>query len=107
MSGTATRSSATKGDDDSGFVIEADYQVMNNLVGILRYDTYDDGLITSGDSETSYWAIGAVYAPRENLKITASYSLDTSDDTDLTSSASGNKYGENNNIFDVELQFMF
>jgi len=97
----------SKGDDDTGFTIEADYKVMNNLIGILRYDTFDDGLVTQGDSQTSTWAVGAVYAPRENLKITASYTIDTSDDTSLTSSSSGNKYGENNNIWDVELQFMF
>ena len=94
-------------DDDKGYVVEADYKVMKNLMGILRYDSFEDGTITSGDSKTKTWALGVVYTPRENVKLTTSYTLDTSDDTSLTSTKSGTKFGEQNNIWDVELQFMF
>jgi len=93
-------------DDDKGYVVEADYKVMKNLMGILRYDSFEDGTITSGDSKTKTWGLGVAYTPRENVKLTASYTLDTSDDTSLTSTKTS-KFGEQNNIWDVELQFMF
>lgn len=94
-------------DDDKGYVIEADYRVMDNLVGIVRYDQFKDGTITAGDQDTSYWSFGVAYAPRENLKITGSFTLDTSDDTSTTSTKPGSKFGEQNKMFDVEMQFMF
>jgi len=94
------RNTAAGTDDDKGFVAEADYKIMPGLMGILRYDSFDDGAVTSGDSTTSTWTPALVYAPRENLKLTASYTIDTSDDTK-------GDFGEQNNIFDVELQFMF
>ena len=86
--------------DDQGFSIEGDFKVGTGLRGILRFDTSDDGSVVSGDSRTSKVAPAIVYAPRQNLKVTASYAIDVSDNT-----AGG--FGERNNTLDVETQFMF
>ena len=85
--------------DNQAITIEGDFKVATGLMGIVRYDTFDDGSITSGDSRTTAVTPALVYAPRQNFKVTASYTIDASDDTGY--------FGERNNIFDVETQFMF
>lgn len=86
--------------DNKGISVEGDFEIMPGCLGILRYDTFDDGSVTSGDSRTTAVTPAFVYAPRQNLKVTASYTIDISDDT-------AGDFGERNNIFDVETQFMF
>ncbi len=94
------RNLGNKMSNDKGLSIEGDIEIMPGCMGIVRYDTFDDGAKTSGDTKTSAVTPAFVYAPRQNLKFTASYTIDISDDT-------AGDFGERNNSFDVETQFMF
>jgi len=86
--------------NDQGITFEGDVKLRTGLLGILRYDTFDDGSITSGDSRTTTVTPALVYAPRQNCKVTASYTIDASDNTT-------GDFGERSNTFDIETQFMF
>ncbi len=58
-------------DDVFGYTLQADYTFLKKWMGVLRYDVTDNG--KSGDSEEAQASISAVFAPLQNIKLTASF----------------------------------
>ena len=58
-------------DDVSGYTLQGDWTFVRGWTGILRYDTTDNG--TAADSEAVQATAALVWAPWQNIKLTAAY----------------------------------
>jgi len=63
--------SASEGNYRSGFTAQADYRLGDQLGGIFRYDTTDNG--ATRDSIETQLTLGVLYKPQPNIKVTAAY----------------------------------
>ena len=63
--------SASGADYRSGFTAQADYRLNDNLGGLVRYDTTDNG--ATSDSMETQLTLGVLYKPQPNIKVTAAY----------------------------------
>lgn len=64
----------TTRDDVTGYTLEADWQFLEQWMGIVRYDTTDNGL--SVRAKETQATIAAVWAPYQNLKLTPYYAFE-------------------------------
>jgi len=88
--------------NNQGITLEGDVELVEGFMGILRFDTFKDGAVVEGDARTTYVTPALVYAPKQNLKVTASFALDASDNANADDG-----FGERNHKVDIETQFMF
>lgn len=58
-------------DDTTGYTVQADWRFTDQWVGIVRYDTTDNGL--SVRSTETQATIAVAWVPYQNVKLTASY----------------------------------
>lgn len=61
-------------DDVTGYTLQADWQFADHWMGIVRYDTTDNGL--SVRSKETQATLAAVWAPYQNAKLTAFYAFE-------------------------------
>lgn len=89
--------------NDVAISAEADYKINAHFTGMVRFDNINDGtiIVDGADKVQSYIGPGLVFSPKENIRITGSYEIDSSDNSE------GGEYGEHINYAQLELQFMF
>jgi hypothetical protein len=58
-------------DDVSGYTLQGDWTFVRGMSAILRYDTTDNG--AAADSEATQATAALVWAPWQNIKLTAAY----------------------------------
>lgn len=91
-------------DDVTGYTLQADWQVIDHWMGIVRYDTTDNGL--SVRSKETQATLAAVWAPYQNVKFTGFYAMEL-DRAQFANASPTDRGVEETDLYGLQLQFAF
>jgi hypothetical protein len=94
-------------DDVTGYTLQADWQFADHWMGIVRYDTTDNGL--SVRSKETQATLAAVWKPYQNLKLSAFYAieLDRAQFANDKTTPTDDRGTEESDLYGLQLQFAF
>ena len=89
-------------DDTTGYTVQADWTITDQWVGIVRYDTTDNGL-TVRSTETQA-TVAVAWLPYQNVKLTVSYAAEL-DRAQFANDSATDRGEQKQDTYRLQLQF--